>query len=296
MIPARLNKPEYLFRPRQIVKRLSFGRVSDAEIVQSRLPWGLSIWCRPTDLIGASIVRMGLYDLCVTETLWRLLDPGELAVDVGANIGYMTSVMARRVGSSGTVLSFEPHPEIYAELVENIRLFRSEPDVGRIIPRQLALSARSGDARLVVTNDFMSNRGSARLETPRNGVISTSYTVETCRLDDVTDPSVPVGVMKLDVEGHELEVLEGCEQRLRRQEIRDIVFEEPSTTPTPVTTRLESHGYQVFRIRKGLLKPLATSPTRLVNTPFDTSNYLATIDVERALQRLQPRLWRVLRG
>ena len=48
----------------------------------------------------------GIYDLIVTEILWRLINKGEIAVDVGANIGYMTSLMAAKVASSGKVYSY----------------------------------------------------------------------------------------------------------------------------------------------------------------------------------------------
>jgi FkbM family methyltransferase len=47
-------------------------------------------------------------------------EPGR-AVDVGANIGYMTSLMAHKVGLSGKVIAFEPHPAIYKRLVNNVQ-------------------------------------------------------------------------------------------------------------------------------------------------------------------------------
>ena len=58
---------------------------------------------RPADDVGRAIWRLGVYDLPVTELIWRLLDPGDSAFDVGANLVYMTGVMAARVGAQGQV-------------------------------------------------------------------------------------------------------------------------------------------------------------------------------------------------
>ena len=67
-------------------------------------------------------------DLAVSEALWRLLDPGALALDVGANIGFMTNLMAWRSGPCGRVLAFEPHPEVFRSLAENVeRLSATRP-------------------------------------------------------------------------------------------------------------------------------------------------------------------------
>ena len=68
--------------------------------------------------------------------------------------------------------------------------------------------------------------------------------------------STPVGVLKLDVEMHELEALRGADGLLSRKLIRDIVFEEHRAAPTPVTTLLESYGYEIIGIRQGLGGPV----------------------------------------
>ena len=84
-----LNRPEYIFRPAQVYKRLSHFKAKQTNQFENvSLPWGVNITVRPDEVIGRSLWSMGIYDLSVTETLWRLIDSGETAVDVGANIGY----------------------------------------------------------------------------------------------------------------------------------------------------------------------------------------------------------------
>lgn len=105
-----LTKPEYLLRPSQFGRRIIEFLVPRTGIQAVSLPWDMDIWVDPEEAIGRAIVRAGVFELAVTETLWRLTDPGDLAVDVGANIGYMSSVLARRCGPAGSVRVFEPHP------------------------------------------------------------------------------------------------------------------------------------------------------------------------------------------
>ena len=64
----------------------------DSRLPTVHLPWGLQLRIDPRESIGSAVWRLGLYDLAVSETLWRLTSPGDLTVDVGANIGHMTSI------------------------------------------------------------------------------------------------------------------------------------------------------------------------------------------------------------
>src|SRR5262245_30886013 len=96
---TNLRKPEYLFRPRQIGRRLLRGwrrPRGDFEVVS--LPWGLPLHVSVHDGIGQQLRMMGVFELAVSEVLWRLTEPGDLALDIGSNIGYMTSLLATRVG------------------------------------------------------------------------------------------------------------------------------------------------------------------------------------------------------
>lgn len=301
MWPAQyLNKPEYFFRPSQIIRRWLYRPSSDDETVWLRLLWGAELGIRPGDIIGHILGRMGVYDLAVSEVLWRLVEAGESAVDAGANIGYMSSLLAHRVGREGAVWSFEPHPEIFRQLSASVARWPTAPQIHL---HQAGLSHSAGTASLVETDEFQVNRGSGQLDLAGNAADQNPHrfrraiSVPLVRLDEVLPPDIRLGVMKIDVEGHELEVLRGATGLLGRRAIRDIVFEEHSAYPTPVTTFLEANGFAVHRIIKGFMGPRLQLPRVAVAGPlWGPPNYLATLDSPRALARLAPGGWWVLKA
>src|SRR5262249_8462881 len=162
------------------------------------------------------------------EMLYRLAEPGETAIDVGANIGHMSSVLAARVQRSGKVIAFEPHPEIFEELRANAALWHANPDAGQVILHPVALSDDSRTGHLQLWRHFEANRGTASLEGeghPSEAPAGT-YLVPLRRLDAMIAEDERVGVMKMDVEGHELHVLKGATKLLESRRVRDLVFED----------------------------------------------------------------------
>src|SRR4051812_37170978 len=88
---------------------------------------------------------------------------------------------------------------------------------------QMALSNTSGIGLLKTTRDFAHNQGTACLVHDRADGESHYVEVNLAQLDDYIEPTFQIGLMKVDVEGHELEVLHGTTNALRNHQIRDIV-------------------------------------------------------------------------
>lgn len=292
----RLNKPYFVFRPQQVVRRvrctLSRGGGS-GEFTEVTLPWGDRLRFLRREQIGLGILRRGLFDLTVSETLYRLADPGELVVDVGANVGHMTSLLSRRVGRQGTVLAFEPHETIYGYLAANVARWEARADAAELVLHRVALSDFNGRGDLVMGSGFDWNQGSSRLGKLDEGDDRVEQ-VEVRRLDDVLGQR-SVGVVKIDVEGHERQVLGGAESALAEGRIRDVVFEDFADPPTAVARLLQDHGYVVFSLDHSLAGPRTGPATvRAASRSGDDPSYLATIDPRRALDRLSRRGWAVL--
>jgi FkbM family methyltransferase len=287
-----VNRPYYWYRPAQLARRARADAEPDGAPRLMRAAWGSHLYCWP-DPLGRAVARTGVYDLIVAETLARLAAPGELAIDAGANVGLMSNLLAHAVGPRGRVVSFEPHPLIFQTLSRNVEHWRGEDGIQMIELREAAVSQSSGTLPLAIDpSTFEANKGTASLEhaDPEN-----STQVRTVRLDEEIDGQV--GVMKLDIEMHELAALTGAESLLSRGIIRDILFEEHEPPPTPVTALLEAHGYEILGARQGVYGPILSTPAEAyARQMWDPPALLATRDPERVRRRMKRRGWICLRS
>ena len=235
-----------------------------------------------------------MFDPAVSETLHRLIEPADLVVDVGANVGYLTSLAATRVGPQGAVIAYEPHPRVFDRLRANAARWAMRPSIGQVELRSAAVSDRAGTARLACGPHFEQNMGLAALHAdgePTRDVELVAVPVE--RLDDAVGDRA-IGVLKIDVEGHEPDVLRGAKRLLAAGQIRDIVFEDHDPYPDASTELLEAAGYHLIGLSNDLfglrlLDPRHRGPLRGWPGP----SYLATQDPQRAIDRLRPRGWRI---
>jgi FkbM family methyltransferase len=284
----QLLKPEWIWRPRQAWRRLLF-RPSD-EFMPLPLPWDCTISARSAEIVGRCIATHGLYDLPLTEAITRLTDAGDSALDIGANIGYITLVLARSAGPAGRVLCFEPNPALLPTLRTNVDNWKSL-QVAPIQIETFAISERNGDALLGFPEDYARNQGLASLELKKDGV-----PVSVRRLDSMEIKGA--GIMKLDVEGHEAAALSGAEGLLAGGQIRDILFEEHGSYPARSHKILLEHRYNIFRVTGSIWRPLLlppeAPPRRTFLPPTYPPCYLATADPSRAHARFAPWGWSAL--
>ena len=290
MNPGFLWKPEYAYRPLQLFRRLRYRRYVTDEFATVALPWGMAIRIRPTETIGKSLLTLGIYELLVSEVLWRLTDPDDSAADVGANIGYMTALLSNRA-RSGKVWAFEPHPEVFAELEHNLVL-NSGVGSSATIATNAAVSDRSGTLMLVSPEGFAHNRGLSNVTADRTDGGRDCRAVQ---LDDVFPGNQRLGIVKIDVEGHERNVLIGGARLFGEGRVRDCLLESHELYPNAVTEFLEGAGYSVFGLEKQFRGPALTHPSETGRSTWEPASLLATRDPERARTRLAARGWHCLR-
>lgn len=293
----KLLRPEYIYRPTQLFRRIGRKLRTRKPSDKVQLPWGLRLCVGPPELVTNGIYYKGVYDVALSETIWRLLDDGETCLDIGAHIGYVTSLMAARVGAAGRVVSFEPHPNLHAELQANAALWPQGTSVARVEIHNLALSETAGQMSLAIPADWQRNRGVAHVATagellPAGGV--TVIPVLTQTLDNLLGETTRVGVAKLDVETHEVFVLRGAQKLLARGAIRDILFEDFGEYPSPAMQLLETHGYTLFSLARHLRRPHLAGMDLQGVLALDNPNYLATLEPQRAIERMSKTGWRVL--
>lgn len=299
---SNVLQPHYVFRPSQIVRRIGRTWRPPGEIEDVALPWGARLQVDTREVIGHWIVWMGLWDVAVCETLRRLLRPGDVAVDAGANIGCMTTLMAACVGPGGRVVAFEPHPVIGRRLALNVERARASGATARIEIRNEALSAQAGVAQLgAADDDFAQNHGVARIVAtggrPDDAPVERTgtFTVRTVRLDAALGDA-RVRVLKADVEGHEGAVFAGASGLLERDAITHIVYEDHVGGTSPVHDFLAARGYTVFALGWQLLGPVIADRHVPLSHPGETPDFIATRDPDELCRLMAPRGWRVFRG
>jgi FkbM family methyltransferase len=212
---------------------------------------------------------------------WELA--GKVAIEAGACIGTHTLPLSRCVGSAGRVIALEPDPRQFALLERNV----ARSGAGNVQLLQAAASDVAGTTGLARTAH---NFGGARIAAG-----SGLQRVRTVTLDAIADelPAASVGFVKIDVEGHELQVLRGMREILRRNPRLVLQLElSPETAagtshPAGVLELLASHGLGGFEIWKQRFLPMQQSCWYESAALREPVNLLLTVDVPWMHERLE---------
>jgi FkbM family methyltransferase len=184
-----------------------------ARLVAARfLQWtGLS----PLFTVQLDGYRLRFYPTNVSGNLWinpegrfHSLDlfkdycrAGDIAIDVGANVGEVSIILSQRAAATGHVYGFEPNPRIYRYLIGNLALNHCD----NVTAANLAVGASAGTVRM----------SDGRYD-DMNRVLDGGEIEARCTTLDDAVPAQPIAFLKVDVEGSELRVLEGARQTLTR--------------------------------------------------------------------------------
>lgn len=161
------------------------------------------------------------WEAALSALLPRLCPPGSVFVDVGANFGYFTCLLAATLGAStgSRVIAVEPNPDMLRLLRTNVRINWSGAPV-HIEP--VAVADTAGEMLLTVADNLAANGTLAPIKA--EGRELRTHRVAVRRLDDLLRQEPRVDLLKIDVEGFEPAVLRGAVETLSRPGLR-IVFE-----------------------------------------------------------------------
>jgi FkbM family methyltransferase len=295
-----LLKPCYVFAPGTLVRRIYLHfSWPDADKALVELPWGMEIEVNLNDLIGREIFKQRIFDLAVSECAWRLLSPGDHVIDAGANIGYMTMLFAARIGETGLVHAFEPHPRVLDTLKRNVDRISRRPGTGRVTVYPCALGDLDGNAELIETGYFSLNQGTAKIattETTADKIESHSVPVETL---NGLFPNEEFALLKIDVEGFELNVLRGADNLLSSRRVRHVIYEDHTLGQSGLAKILSGSGYTVFSIGHGTrgLRLLKGSEGKAeIDASWESASFLATLVPDHVTTLMSRKGWRVLKG
>jgi FkbM family methyltransferase len=216
-------------------------------LVLSREPSGIRLRCDLRDELAATIFYRGWVDRELETWLSRWLRPGDTYVDVGAHIGFYVSLALAAIGPSGRVIAFEPLDESYEKLSMSVREVSDR--YPNIEIHRTAVGAAPGEATLFRPaaawrhQTYRASLVASENRTPaeRVPVVTLDNALETtsCRL------------LKIDVEGSEVDVLRGAQSFLSQRQAQAILVElnpealrAAGTTSAEVVTALAVHGYR----------------------------------------------------
>lgn len=293
-------KPTHVFSPRTLLRRLAVAvRPPKGTQMDVTLPWGDVLTVNPQEIIGGDIIRQGVFDLAASELAWRLIRPGHLVVDVGANIGFCTLLYSRRVSPGGWVHAFEPHPQLAGVLRANVARMQARRG-GNVTVQEAAVAADPGRMLLAHSHYFAVNQGISRLmddaAVARDPEL-VGHRVEVTTLDDVF-PTDHIDFLKIDVEGHEAAVMQGASKLFLERRVRHVLFEAEQHGESPGVRELREIGYEIFLPGHRFWGPRLDPPTAeaAVDKAWETPNCLATLDPQGVRAAMAGWGWQVLRG
>ena len=267
-----IGRPIGGIRPRRIydiLGRLAYDR---PEFAWFRNRWGDELLLSGHYHIDRNILIFGTYDLDLHLALERMIQPGMVCMDVGANLGEMALHMARKVGPAGAVHAFEPVESVRARLATHVER-NARQDVVRVWP--IALSSATGQAEIAYADASQDNQGLASIVNLSDKPGPLRMTIPTMTLDEFVQRHAidRLDLMKIDIQGAEYALLEGGRESLPRlapdllMEISPDDLRHASRTSRDLCRMIESLGYSIFALSKGDIG----RPIRAADVPEDFS-------------------------
>jgi FkbM family methyltransferase len=218
----------------------------------------LALYFSSTSYIEWKILSEGNYEPSTGDIIRMSLKPGDTALDVGANIGVHTLRMAQSVGAKGKVLACEPLPHLQIKLNNNVLLNRYD-DIVEIIPK--ALSDYNGKTRIKAEVSSF-NQGTGRMD--KDGDIET----EVIKGDDLLNQKdiQQLALIKIDVEGFEMKVIDGLKESIEKFKPRIIVeydaeyWKMCNSSWQDLSEMLKNIGYTFYRIDHPILTEIIGEP------------------------------------
>lgn len=249
-----------LSRPRKMIYPKMLHWAGNSAEVTAMTFWGEPILVVLPELISLTIWRYGFFEEDVCRFLLRVLKPGMNFIDIGAHFGFFTRLASFLVGDHGRVLSFEPTPNTFGQLMRNT--------VGNDNVLIHNCAAYSSETELTL-RDFgleysaFNSAFGMRDEDTKHAPKGIEFQARARKVDDVVkERGLPeVDLVKIDAESSELHVLQGMTEIIKRDHPR-IILEtgDFGVAGVPKTAELigwlREHGYEPFEIgRDNELRP-----------------------------------------
>ena len=275
------------------VHKLALARLAFRGVHMARALAGLSDRCVTTrngvtydlDLsqgIDFAIYLGNIYERRTRATLQRLVKPGSLVLDIGANIGAHTLPLAQFVGPDGRVLAFEPTDFAFRKLTRNLGL---NPELRkRVTASHCFLTGADAEAVPSAIYSSWPLVEEAGLHTKHLGREMRTESAQARSLDSVlAEFKTRVQLVKLDVDGFECDVLRGATALLRNirpifvMELAPYVLDERGASLEELLSHFVPNGYGFYDERNGKALPSSAAGLRRIVSDGAGINVIARV-------------------
>jgi len=227
------------------------------EAPRIRTRYDVRFECDLTDKVTREIYYAG-FDRKDCRILKRLVKPGAVILDVGANVGYFSLLCAKWILGRGAVHAFEPFPKTVRRFERNVEL---NPGLQPVVHlHRSALSDFIGTMGMKVPDQ--GNQGCNFLNATGGSSVDVTTLDSFCEKEQLSR----IDIIKIDVEGSEIALLRGAEETIRRFRPVLMVEVNPSTlknfgkTPADLIQAIARHGYRLHYAGRAGLKLLQRLP------------------------------------
>lgn len=183
--------------------------------VRTRL--GFDLILNPHDhILSLTVFSYGVWEPEITSFVRRIVKPGYVVVDVGANLGYFTVLFSKLVGNRGKVYAFEPEPANFMLLCKNVEINKCE----NVVLSDFAISNYIGMADLYISDLNPVDHRMANIPFEKRKKLI----VKTTTIDFIFG-NKKLDLIKIDVQGHERHCIEGMIETINANPSLKIICE-----------------------------------------------------------------------
>ena len=258
------NKLEFIGRKLRPVELALFTKwLLRIKRQEHTLPDESKFYIDPISEFGLKLMRNNSYETDMTNQVQKVLKPGDIFVDLGANEGFFSIVGSKIVGKEGQVIAVEPQQRLWEIIVKNVEI----NGLSNVMLLPYGIGSSNGEAEMHFYPNLNSGASSlaksfnfkVSLRKFRKAIYSTSkITIKT--LDEIFEQGRNIKLMKVDIEGFELEALKGAKQLLGNHTIQNLLIEiHPEAlhsldqSEKEIENLLTGHGYTKRDIAKNLV-------------------------------------------
>ena len=227
------------------------GRNDSARVTRRGIQWQLDL----REGIDLAIYAFGYFEYETVRAYRRMLKPGDTVIDIGANIGAHTLHLARCVSPTGKVIAFEPTAYAYNKLRQNIAL---NPMLASLIEAEqiMLVDSDATQVKAQLYSSWQIHDTAAGTHPKHGGRLMDTTGAHNVSLDSyVTRHKIDaISLIKMDVDGHECQVLHGAHELLQRDkpvllmELMPYGLEEVGASLDELLELLSAHGYSLYNL------------------------------------------------